>query len=907
MKFKQSFGFGPRISTSSGAFEGRVRPFDLTSCFPNLVLLLVRCPVWASLGISHPYRSLYQFSNDTISLWDILGEGEVKSLAQLSTDHWKIHKRPLRVAIDEAGWRFHNLSDAQVAAIRQKVPVANPIEKAIFWRVLKLMRMNIQPIFIFDGPSRPWKRGGVAGRIDWKKIDLMRKMLTMLRIPHHRAPAEAEAECARLNELGIVDAVWTDDGDAFMFGAKVLIKEHREGRGNAAKKSDNLIRVYRAADIERKHRINRQGLVLFALLSGGDYDTKGLPDCGPTTALAAAQFDHGRLGKILCETPLRQLHCFTESLRDYFKMPGTQGVYVPPGYPRDLHVKNYREPKVSTPEQAHNLRGLKNGWYVPINEDKLRPFLLAMFNVDTKAYLKHIVPLLLVKELVHTTPETVEKGLVFDIQLVQKRGRDHDAGCLERSITFNPKKCTNLHLWTKPDNEDWKEDFDPIAPVETEFLEYVLVGALGETKMQRLKQLASQPKPRKRKITDAGTEETGSQTAPGTVDVAPVPAAKKQRRAPSSQANVESSASTSKSASKTAAKPKPKSTKRHGKTIQPAEQPEPAESEAPTPPVKKGFQLPRALVRNPSMLSELASQSQSSQDVLSRSTSFQSVDLTAEPSQRPSASTSALASQSFSNQIRLVRGTEVLEVASSKDYQRRASPKPTQTKSLAGSQANLDVPPSSQPNPAARSWNFSRLDNTIALEEIPMSKVQSAPRASTQAVQQVQRPIFGEDTPSPEPTRVLVHSIHNRQPPPPQLPASRRGCVVVDLESDDEEVPSAAVLPTSASPVPPRSAPAHPPPVARVARPPSETVLARSTPLSPAPPTKTRPGPISHVPTPPARTTAPAPSMPTPSITKPAPLEAVSPAPEARQAIAEARLKHFEKKVHETIDLTLDD
>jgi hypothetical protein len=153
MKFKQSFGFGPRISTSSGAFEGRVRPFDLTSCFPNLVLLLVRCPVWASLGISHPYRSLYQFSNDTISLWDILGEGEVKSLAQLSTDHWKIHKRPLRVAIDEASWRFHNLSDAQVAAIRQKVPEANPIEKAIFWRVLKLMRMNIQPIFIFDGPS----------------------------------------------------------------------------------------------------------------------------------------------------------------------------------------------------------------------------------------------------------------------------------------------------------------------------------------------------------------------------------------------------------------------------------------------------------------------------------------------------------------------------------------------------------------------------------------------------------------------------------------------------------------------------------------------------------------------------------------------------------------------------------
>jgi Holliday junction resolvase YEN1 len=480
MKSEQSFGSGPRTSTSSGKFESRVRPFNLTSCFRDLVSTVFHHPIWASLGTWDLPDNDVLPANIIFSLWDILGEGEVKSLAQLSTDHWKIHKRPLRVAIDEAGWRFHNLSDAQVAAIRQKVPEANPIEKAIFWRVLKLMRMNIQPIFIFDGPFRPWKRGGVAGRIDWKKIDLMRKMLTMLRIPHHRAPAEAEAECARLNELGIVDAVWTDDGDAFMFGARVLIKEHREGRGNAGKKSDNLIRVYRAEDIQRKHRINRQGLVLFALLSGEDYDTKGLPDCGPTAALAAAQFDHGRLVQILCETSLRQLHCFTESLRDYFKMPGTKGVYVPPGYPRDLHVKNYREPKVSTMEQAHNLRGLKNGWYVPIDKEKLQPFLLAMFNVDTKAYLKHILPLLLVKELVHTTPETVEKNLVFDIQLAHKRGKDPNAEHLERPITFNPKKFTDLPLWTKPDNEDWKEDFDPTAPVETEFLEFVLVGALGE-------------------------------------------------------------------------------------------------------------------------------------------------------------------------------------------------------------------------------------------------------------------------------------------------------------------------------------------------------------------------------------------------------------------------------------------
>lgn len=133
------------------------RVFPATSRPVIFAPLLNSCATqYGHSWVHHTYSQQIEVTADnTNSLWDILGEGEIKSLAQLSTDHFKKHKRPLRVAIDEAGWRFHNLSDAQVHAIRQKVPEAIPIEKAILWRVLKLMRMNIQPIFIFDGPSRP--------------------------------------------------------------------------------------------------------------------------------------------------------------------------------------------------------------------------------------------------------------------------------------------------------------------------------------------------------------------------------------------------------------------------------------------------------------------------------------------------------------------------------------------------------------------------------------------------------------------------------------------------------------------------------------------------------------------------------------------------------------------------------
>ncbi|KAG9760258.1 PIN domain-like protein, partial [Aureobasidium melanogenum] len=750
-------------------------------------------------------------------LGDILGEGEIKSLAQLSTDHFQKHKRPLRVAIDEAGWRFHNLSDAQVHAIRQKVPEANPIEKAILWRVLKLMRMNIQPIFIFDGPSRPWKRGGVAGRIDWKKIDLLRKTLNMLKIPHHRAPAEAEAECARLNELGIVDAVWTDDGDALMFGAKVLIKEHREGCGNTAKKSDTLVRIYRAEVIEQKHRINRQGLILFALLSGGDYDTKGLPGCGPMAALEAAQFANGRLGKILCETPLRQLHCFTESLREYFQMPSSRSVYVPPGYPRDLHVKNYREPKVSTPEQANDLRGLKNGWYVPIDEAKLRPFLLHMFNFNTKEYLKHILPALLTKELVQTTSDTIDKNLIFELQMVQKRGRDHNTDCLERQVIFNPRKCTELDLWKKPDNEDWAEGFDPTAPVEAELLEYILVSALGEAEMQSFKQLASQPKPRKRKTIDTETE-MGSQKSVQSTDGTTNSAPRKQKKGMTSGVDAAFSTSSPGTASKPAAKRK--STKRHGKTIESNKEAKPTEPEAAIPPVKKGFQLPRALVRNPSMLSEIASRS--SQGVPSRSASYQSFDSTADTSRRLS---------------------DVLVSQHTSGYTSRASIERTSVQAL-----DSQVSPSSQLDWQAGSW------------------LSPQPQLTT----------FQERTLPPRPNAIPAPSSSNMNPPIQptisQEPSSSRSPVVIDLGSDDEVTPSA---PVSSSATHAR-APA-----------PSTTAVHASVASTTA----------VHTPVSSSATTFHAKE---PSAPSPPPLD-------SRQAIAAARLKHFEKKVPETIDLTLDD
>lgn len=102
------------------------------------------------------------------------------------------------------------------------------------------------------------------------------ELLSLFGLPYITAPMEAEAQCAELVRLGLVDGIVTDDSDIFLFGGTRVYKN----LFNQAK----VVECYLASDLEREFDVDRMRLIRLAYLLGSDY-TEGLPHVGPVLAL----------------------------------------------------------------------------------------------------------------------------------------------------------------------------------------------------------------------------------------------------------------------------------------------------------------------------------------------------------------------------------------------------------------------------------------------------------------------------------------------------------------------------------------------------------------------------------------------------------------------------------------------
>ncbi|KAG6908150.1 hypothetical protein DXG01_005911 [Tephrocybe rancida] len=229
-------------------------------------------------------------------LWGVLKEvRETVSLINLCTSEMlerkELAKRTTIVGVD-LSFNGSILLDS-CAAIAHKQGFHSQLGenaqlKLFFYKLCYFLTVPAAFVFVSDGPGRPpVKRGKKVKTKPLWHLQYTIALIGAFGFHYHAAPGEAEAELARLNLEGFIDIIITDDSDTLVFSGQCIL------RRIISEKDPDQYHAYRASSIESVVKLTHGGLVLFALLTGGDYDTGGVKGCGSTTALALARCGFG--------------------------------------------------------------------------------------------------------------------------------------------------------------------------------------------------------------------------------------------------------------------------------------------------------------------------------------------------------------------------------------------------------------------------------------------------------------------------------------------------------------------------------------------------------------------------------------------------------------------------------------
>ncbi|KAI1084379.1 hypothetical protein F5B20DRAFT_524672 [Whalleya microplaca] len=329
-----------------------------------------------------------------------IGTGKRISLTKLAIEKLEETGRPLRLAIDISIWQF------QVQAARGG---SNPAIRTLFYRLLRLLSLSIQPIFVFDGPNKPaFKRNKRSGRGDGVATSMAKRLIRLFGFQVHDAPGEAEAECALLQQSGIVDAVLSEDVDTIMFGCTRTLRNW-SSEGTKGSKTPTHVSMYDTEELrEGGTGLDREGMVLVALMSGGDYLPEGIPGAGVKLACEAARAGFGKSLCRLKRSDISELASWKEWLtfelrhnESGFFRTRHKALGVPDDFPNLEVLRYYTHPVVSPASTLDRLRGQR--WDKELDVLGLREFVRETFDwnyrIGATKFIRVLAPGLLVRKL----------------------------------------------------------------------------------------------------------------------------------------------------------------------------------------------------------------------------------------------------------------------------------------------------------------------------------------------------------------------------------------------------------------------------------------------------------------------------------------------------------------------------
>jgi Holliday junction resolvase YEN1 len=353
--------------------------------------------------------------------------------------------------------------------------------RTFYYRLLRLIALSIHPVFVFDGPNRPpFKRNKRTGpNVASIPEFLAKQLLKQFGYPIHLAPGEAEAECALLQREGIVDAVLSEDVDTLMFGSGITIRNWSPEKSG---KTPTHVNVYDAVETKNgPSQLDREGMILVALMSGGDYVPEGIPGCGPKTACEAAKAGFGR---DLCGIPTndkRAMSEWRERLQHELKTNESKlfkrkhgALKIPNDFPRLDILGYYTHPAISNPAGLDKLRRAIT-WDQALDFPGLRDFTHDAFDwvrlEGAKHFIRSLAPSLLIRQLRLRSKE-LDRLPTDDLQAVEenetllvkgihgKRQHPITDNCVELRISFTPIELVTIDL----NREEPDDDFDVPPP-----------------------------------------------------------------------------------------------------------------------------------------------------------------------------------------------------------------------------------------------------------------------------------------------------------------------------------------------------------------------------------------------------------------------------------------------------------
>ncbi|KAI8367523.1 uncharacterized protein BYT42DRAFT_648548 [Radiomyces spectabilis] len=225
------------------------------------------------------------------------------------------------------------------------------------------------------------KEMGNTDDITQQMVQDIQELLRLFGIPYMISPMEAEAQCAELLRLSLIEGVVTDDSDVFLFGASRVYKNMFN--------QQKYVECYVAQDVEREMQLDRKKLIQLAFLLGSDY-TDGIPGVGPVAAMEILDEFHDPNDDKL-EAPLEKFRAWYESKEDHTDFQRRfrkrhKDLEIPEDFPSPLVKEAYYHPMVDSSGEPFE-------WGAP-QLDMLRIFLMEAFTWSEKKADEVLLPVI---------------------------------------------------------------------------------------------------------------------------------------------------------------------------------------------------------------------------------------------------------------------------------------------------------------------------------------------------------------------------------------------------------------------------------------------------------------------------------------------------------------------------------